>query len=117
MNARTAWIGALFVLLGCSPHRPGVQPSPSAPVPSVSIPSQDAALPDPALVYRDLSLASLDDRTPVLTYHDVIRSRRQKDAVWFDCTATEFAAQMAFLYQQGAHVITLEELRRHLTTG
>ena len=117
MNARMVWIGALFALLGCSPHRPVVQPSPSVPIPSVSVPPQVTVLSDPALVYQDLSLASLDERTPVLTYHDVIRSRRQKDAVWFDCTATEFAAQMAFLYQQGAHVITLEQLRRHLTTG
>ena len=117
MNARMVWIGALFALLGCSPQRPVVQPSPSAPLPSVSVPLQVTALPDPALVYRNLSLASLAERTPVLTYHDVIGSHRQKDAVWFDCTATEFAAQMEFLYQQGAHVITLEQLRRHLTTG
>lgn len=117
MNARMVWIGALFALLGCSPHRPVVQLSPSVPIPSVSVPLQATTLPDPTLGYRNLSLASLDERTPVLTYHDVIGSHLQKDAVWFDCTATEFAAQMAFLYQQGAHVITLEQLRRHLTTG
>ena len=54
---------------------------------------------------------------PVLTYHGVIASRTQKDAVWFDCTAAEFEAQMAFLKAQGANVVTLEQLRRHLTLG
>ena len=118
MNARLVLMStALFALSGCSPHRPVVQPSPPVSIPalvkSVSVPDLRTAQP----AFRTLSLASLNGRVPVLTYHDVIGSRRQKDAVWFDCTATEFAAQMKFLYQQRAHVITLEQLRRHLTTG
>lgn len=67
--------------------------------------------------FRALALTSLEQLVPVLTYHDVIGSRSQKDAVWFDRTAAEFEAQLTFLHDQGAHVITLEQLRRHLTTG
>ena len=52
-----------------------------------------------------------------MTYHGVIGSRTQKDAVWFDCTLPEFEAQMKFLHDQGAQVITLEQLQRHLTLG
>ena len=54
---------------------------------------------------------------PVMTYHGVIGSRTQKDAVWFDCTLAEFEAQMQFLHDQGAQVITLAQLQRHLTLG
>jgi len=122
MNARLVLMStALFALTGCSPHQPGVRPSPpvstSAPITSVSVPNLKAAQPAAGPSFSELNLATLDERTPVLTYHDVIGSRRQKDAVWFDCTVSEFEAQMKFLYQQGAHVITLEQLRRHLTTG
>ena len=70
-----------------------------------------------AAPYRELNPSSLEQRVPVLTYHGVIESREQPDAVWFDCTLAEFEAQMKFLHDQGAHVITLEQLRRHLTTG
>lgn len=76
------------------------------------------AAPAPAPVpFRELNLASLEQRVPVLTYHGVIASRAQKDAVWFDCTVAEFEAQMAFLKAQGANVVTLAQLQRHLTLG
>ena len=76
------------------------------------------AAPSPALApFRELNLASLERRVPVLTYHGVIASRAQKDAVWFDCTVAEFEAQMAFLKAQGANVVTLSQLQRHLTLG
>ena len=118
MNARAVLISAaLIALSGCSSRRPVIQSSLPAPTASISVPSAEAVQPDAALPFHELSLASLAERIPVLTYHDVIGGRRQKDAVWFDCTVAEFEAQMKFLSQQGAHVITLEQLRRHLTTG
>lgn len=106
--------GLLALLAGCAPHRPASQEH--KPVQqSVAAPP---AAPSPALApFRELNLASLRQRVPVLTYHGVIASRAQKDAVWFDCTVAEFEAQMAFLKAQGANVITLSQLQRHLTLG
>ncbi len=134
---------SLALLPGCSPHRqPGQaqthlqtghlqtghlhtgQPQTGQPQNLVS--SLVAVLPTgkpgpvptaPVIPYRELNLSSLQRRVPVMTYHGVIGSRTQKDAVWFDCTLPEFEAQMKFLHDQGAQVITLEQLQRHLTLG
>ena len=67
--------------------------------------------------YRPLNLRALSQAVPVFTYHDIIRSRRQKGAVWFDCTVAEFEDQMRFLADQGAQVVTLAQLQTHLTQG
>ena len=67
--------------------------------------------------YRELNPLALTQATPVFTYHDIIRSRQQKGAVWFDCTLAEFEEQMRFLSQHGAHVVTLAQLQTHLTRG
>ncbi|ULH17276.1 polysaccharide deacetylase family protein (plasmid) [Deinococcus sp. KNUC1210] len=67
--------------------------------------------------YRELNPLALRQATPVFTYHDIIRSRQQKGAVWFDCTVAEFEDQMRFLSQHGAHVVTLAQLQTHLTRG
>ncbi len=106
--------GLLALLAGCAPHRPATQEQ--NPVQqAVAAPPVASA---PALApYRELNLASLEQRVPVLTYHGIIASRTQGDAVWFDCTVAEFEAQMQFLRDQGANVVTLEQLQRHLTLG
>ena len=49
-------------------------------------------------------------------YHDVI-VKRGKTSVWFDCTRAEFEAQMTWLAAQGAHVVSLDGLYKHLTNG
>ncbi|WP_456830849.1 polysaccharide deacetylase family protein [Deinococcus sp. UYEF24] len=129
---------SLALLAGCSPHRQTGQTqaiqtqtgqtqtgktqtgqtqnlgSPPVPVPSSTAFQVQAA---PVAPFRELNLSSLQRRVPVLTYHGVIGSRTQKDAVWFDCTLPEFEAQMKFLHDQGAQVITLAQLQRHLTLG
>lgn len=121
-SSRLAFLGALLLasaLAGCAPKRAEVRAQPSVPPPPVQAnraPPVARALPVSA-PYRPLDLASLAQRVPVLTYHGVIGSRSQRGAVWFDCTAAEFEAQMQFLRAQGAHVITLDQLRRHLTLG
>ncbi len=109
----------LALLAGCSPHRPATAKKPVAVPSQVSVaPPTPAAPRRPAApAFRELNLSSLQQRVPVLTYHDVIASRQQPDAVWFDCTADEFEAQMRFLHDQGAAVITLAQLERHLTLG
>lgn len=123
MTARWVPKGAVLLALlsGCSPHRSAVQQTKpvSTPVKQqvAAVPATKPVQPPAPRPFRALALTSLEQRVPVLTYHDVIGSRSQKDAVWFDCTAAEFEAQLTFLHDQGAHVITLEQLRRHLTTG
>lgn len=58
----------------------------------------------------------LRDRTPVITYHDMVE-RRGPGTLWFDCALDEFTAQLDWLQRQGAHFITIEQLYKHLTTG
>lgn len=55
-------------------------------------------------------------RSVVLTYHDVIEKRDAK-ALWFDCTAQELTAQLAWMTTRGVHFITLDQLYSHLTRG
>ena len=123
MNPRlhAALLGALLlttVVSGCSPKKQadaqvGVAQS-GAVTPAVAAPAVPVVTAAP---YHELNLSSLQERVPVLTYHDVIARREQPGAVWFDCSLEEFETQMKFLHDQGAHVITLEQLRRHLTAG
>ncbi|WP_407570129.1 polysaccharide deacetylase family protein [Deinococcus altitudinis] len=127
---------SLALLPGCSPHRQAEQAqtgkmeagqvqagqtrTPVAPlVTAADGPGlvQGQAQAAPVTPFRELNLGSLRRRVPVLTYHGVIGSRTQKDAVWFDCTLPEFEAQMKFLHDQGAQVVTLQQLQRHLTLG
>ncbi|WP_425145022.1 polysaccharide deacetylase family protein [Deinococcus sp.] len=98
-------------------------PAPSQPAAPPTAATLPAAAPPPtrpdlgSSQYRELNLAALTQTTPVFTYHDIIRDRRQKGAVWFDCTQAEFEEQMSFLSAQGATVITLAQLQAHLTLG
>ncbi len=50
----------------------------------------------------------------VLNYHDVF-PRRTPESVWWDVTPQEFEQQIGWLKARGAHFISLEQLRRHLT--
>lgn len=50
----------------------------------------------------------------VLTYHDVI-ARRDKNSVWFDCTAKELEDQILWLKKQGAKFVSVATLSQHLT--
>lgn len=75
-----------------------------------------SAPPTDTLAYDNICLQAQTDRVPVLMYHDVIAKRR-KTSVWFDCTRAEFETQMNWLAAQGAHVVSLDDLYRHLTTG
>ncbi|RYG46934.1 polysaccharide deacetylase family protein [bacterium] len=64
--------------------------------------------PDPEIV------RGLPTRTPVLVYHDVIE-RRDKKAVWFDCTAEEFRQQLDAITEAGFSFVSIETLRKGLT--
>ena len=55
-------------------------------------------------------------RTVVLTYHDVI-AKRGAGSVWFDCTASEFRSQMAWLKGKGARFASVAELEASLSGG
>ena len=96
--------------------------APAAPVTvSVKVPAPPPAQPLPANLgsgeYRELDLRALTQAVPVYTYHDIIASRSQKGAVWFDCTVAEFEAQLRFLAAKGARPVTLAQLQEHLTLG
>jgi peptidoglycan/xylan/chitin deacetylase (PgdA/CDA1 family) len=60
--------------------------------------------------------SGLKDRTPVLTFHDII-PRRDSRSLWFDCTVEELRDQMDWLKAHGANFISLDQLHRHLTQG
>jgi poly-beta-1,6-N-acetyl-D-glucosamine N-deacetylase len=67
-------------------------------------------------VYAPLSPKAQASRVPVIMYHDVT-PERGKGSVYFDCTKAEFAEQIAWLEEQGASFVSLEQLHNHLTTG
>lgn len=58
----------------------------------------------------------LPQRTPILTFHDVIE-RRGPGSVWFDCTTKEFADILDALDKRGVHYVTLDQLYKHLVEG
>lgn len=58
----------------------------------------------------------LKDRTPVLTYHDVIAAR-DGNALWFDCTTDELKQQLDWLTARRASFISLDQLYAHLVDG
>ena len=66
--------------------------------------------------YAPISVRAQAARIPVIMYHDVI-ARRGRKSVWFDCTKAEFAAQMDYLKEQGAHPVSLLQLHKHLVLG
>src|SRR5690242_17256051 len=58
----------------------------------------------------------LDSRTPILTYHDVIE-RRDSESLWFDCSVSEFIAQLDWMAARGAHFVSLDQIYSRLTAG
>lgn len=81
-------------------------------------PAPEAATPTPPPLppYTEISMKSQGQRVPVIMYHDIIE-KRDKNAVWFDCTIDEFKAQMDQIQAWGATPISLDQLYAHLTTG
>ena len=92
-------------------------PLPDTVPPAALPPAVSISTPPPAgAAYDNISILSQIDRVPVIMYHDVI-VKRGKTSVWFDCTRAEFEAQMTWLAAQGAHVVSLDGLYKHLTNG
>jgi poly-beta-1,6-N-acetyl-D-glucosamine N-deacetylase len=60
-----------------------------------------------------LLLTLATPKTVVLTYHDMV-PRRDKNALWFDCTPAELESQIKYLKSRGATFVSLETLYRHL---
>jgi peptidoglycan/xylan/chitin deacetylase (PgdA/CDA1 family) len=61
-------------------------------------------------------LRGLETRTIILTYHDMV-PKRDKAALWFDCTPQEFNDQLDWLVIRGASFISIQQLYEHLTKG
>lgn len=55
-----------------------------------------------------------ETRTPILTYHDMLPIRGA-GALWFDCTSSEFEAQLNWLSERGAHFVSIQQMYDHLT--
>jgi peptidoglycan/xylan/chitin deacetylase (PgdA/CDA1 family) len=58
----------------------------------------------------------LRERTPILTFHDVI-DKRVPDSLWFDCSVEELKQIIAWLESRHAAFISLDQLYDHLTKG
>ncbi|MCW3096484.1 MAG: polysaccharide deacetylase family protein [Chthonomonadaceae bacterium] len=113
---RLAGMAAMMAIstLACNqkPLPDSQPPAPLPPVVSVATPPPAAA----TSAYDNICIQAQSDRVPVIMYHDVI-AKRGKGAVWFDCTKAEFEEQMNWLEAQGAHVVSLDDLYKHLTAG
>ena len=98
---------------GCSTPKPQRQTNatPAQPPPRVADPN--AFKPDE---FAQLSVRAQASRIPVIMYHDII-ARRSRKSVWFDCTKAQFASQLDYLKEQGAHPISLLQLHKHLVLG
>ena len=105
-------LGFAVSTLACSETPPPTPPAPTPPAVSIANPPIPVAPP----AYDNICIQSQTDRVPVIMYHDVI-AKRGKGSVWFDCTTEEFAQQMNWLVTQGAHVVSLDDLYKHLTSG
>jgi peptidoglycan/xylan/chitin deacetylase (PgdA/CDA1 family) len=62
------------------------------------------------------SFERLKTRTPVLTYHDMV-PRRDRKALWFDCTPGEFEGQLRWMKARGARFVSVDQLYAHLVRG
>ena len=82
--------------------------------------SGDAAVvgagPYDGTVLAPMSPAAQGTRIPVIMYHDVMVDRRSESRE-VNCTKDEFADEIAWLQEQGAAFLTLDQLHRHLTRG
>jgi poly-beta-1,6-N-acetyl-D-glucosamine N-deacetylase len=106
---------AALALAGAScPFRktpPSASPEPG---PVASAKPQEA--PFDTTLYAPLSPRAQSRRIPVIMYHDIVATKKQK-TVFFDCTADEFKDQLDFLEKEGANFISAEQLQRHLVRG
>lgn len=87
-------------------------------LPVAKTPSATTTAPPPAPSepMYEISMQAAGDRVPVIMYHDVIE-KRDRNAVWFDCTTDEFKVQMETIKSQGFTPISLDDLHKHLTAG
>jgi poly-beta-1,6-N-acetyl-D-glucosamine N-deacetylase len=109
-----ALLAALVLSAGCDRFNPPQKQEAAAPAaPRPVDPEPDAFKPDD---YAQMSVRAQASRIPVIMYHDIIAKRTRK-SVWFDCTKAQFADQLDYLQQQGAHPISLLQLHKHLVRG
>ncbi|HLJ54174.1 MAG TPA: polysaccharide deacetylase family protein [Chthonomonadaceae bacterium] len=118
-TSRIAVLAALAILLGvsagCLLRRNQQAAAPPAPASAAPPPAADASgfKPDE---FAEISVRAQASRIPVIMYHDII-AKRTRRSVYFDCTRAEFAAQMDYLKEQGAHPVSLLQLHKHLVQG
>jgi peptidoglycan/xylan/chitin deacetylase (PgdA/CDA1 family) len=93
--------------------KPQAAPQTQVQAPTPPVVDPNAFKPDE---YAQISVRAQAARIPVIMYHDIIAKRGPK-SVWFDCTASQFAAQMDYLKEQGANPISLLQLHKHLARG
>ena len=114
IHVRISVLAVLCLLpAGCNDSKPQQIEAPAPSPPPVAAVDPNAFKPDE---YAPLSVRAQASRIPVIMYHDIIAKRGRK-SVWFDCTKAEFAGQLDYLQQQGAHPISLLQLHKHLARG
>jgi peptidoglycan/xylan/chitin deacetylase (PgdA/CDA1 family) len=64
----------------------------------------------------EICMKSLDQRVPVIMYHDIVEERGP-GTVWFDATVKEFSDQMDEIQNRGYQPVSIEQLHDHLTKG
>lgn len=90
----------------------GCHSQPAAPEPVVATPPSPVAAPKPPAP-KELQ-RGLPHQTIILTYHDMV-PKRDKSALWFDCTPSELEAQIALLKKSGFKFVSLDSVVDRLT--
>jgi biofilm PGA synthesis lipoprotein PgaB len=94
----------------------GCQPPDAKTAAVVYSPSSDQTAVAQTQPSFDICFKSLDQRVPVIMYHDVVK-RRGRGTVWFDATVDEFTDQMAEIQSRGYTPVSLDQLHDHLIKG
>lgn len=92
-------------LFGCQSRQAAPEPVATKPVSPVTAPKPPA----PKVLQR-----GLQHQTIILTYHDMVR-KRDKSALWFDCTPGELEAQIAMLKKSGFEFVSLDTVVDRMT--
>lgn len=66
--------------------------------------------------FTEINYRCLGNRVMVLMYHDVVPTRT-KDTLFYDITVSEFREQITFLRENGANILTMDQLYQHMVEG
>lgn len=108
-------LGIAQLLCGCSPFESG-QAAVLPPDERNSVLTSREVAPASVEKFREINFRAQTGRVLVLMYHDAVE-KRLPETLFYDVSADEFRDQMRFLKANGANVIDLDTLYRHLVDG